>query len=270
MEIYFKINLPQNPYPRGKRIAQVVTSRGCSARCIFCTTTNFWGNCYRGRSAQNVLKELRELKEKYGVDEIQFSDDNLSLNKPRAIKILDGMKKLNLKWCLPQGIAVWALDDELLEKMKESGCHQLTFAIESGNQHILTNIIQKPLILSKVKPLVDKAHQLGIRLHAFCICGIPGETIENMKETYNFVKNCGFESASFFLATPLIGSRLLKVCKEKGYLIEEAQNDKFFFKVGNITTPEFKAEDLQELVNSFNEDYNEKDNREKKFEEKKY
>ena len=90
----------------------------------------------------------------------------------------------------------WIIDKQiikLLEKMKESGCHQLTFAIESGNQHILTNIIQKPLILSKVKPLVDKAHQLGIRLHAFCICGIPGETIENMKETYNFVKNCGFD-----------------------------------------------------------------------------
>ncbi len=270
METYFKVNLPQNPYPEGKRVAQIITSRGCSAKCIFCTTTNFWGNRYRGRTAENVLEEIKMLKENYGIDEIQFTDDNLTLNKTRAIKILDGLVEMGLKWCLPQGVAVWALDNELLEKMKASGCHQLTFAIESGNQEILTKIIQKPLILSKVKPLVEKAHELGIRLHAFCICGIPGETIENMYETYNFAKDCGFESASFFLATPLVGSRLLDVCVEKNYLVKDFRTSEVFYKIGNITTPEFKAEEVQKLVAKFNEEYNKKDEREKRFGKKKY
>ncbi|MBU0628870.1 MAG: B12-binding domain-containing radical SAM protein [Nanoarchaeota archaeon] len=270
MELYFKINLPQNPYTCGKRVAQVITSRGCPARCVFCTTTNFWGNRYRGRSAEGVVKEIRELKEKYNIDEIQFTDDNLTLEKKRAMDILDGIKNLGLMWCLPQGIAVWALDEELLEKMKESGCYQLTFAIESGNQHVLTDIIKKPLNLEKVKPLVKKAHELGINLHAFCICGLPGETVEQMYETYNFVLDCGFESASFFLATPLIGSELLKICREKGYLSEDMTCNKQLFKIGNITTPEFKAEEIQSLVEQFNRDYNRNDKREKRFEDGKY
>lgn len=270
MKQYFKINLPQNPYPRGKRVTQITTSRGCSARCVFCTTTNFWGNRYRGRSAQNVVAEIRELKKKYNIDEIQFTDDNLTLNKKRAMEILEGLKDFGLMWCVPQGIAVWALDVELLEKMKESGCYQLTFAIESGNQHVVSNIVKKPLNLKRVKPLVKKAHELGIKVHAFCICGLPGETIEQMYETYNFVKDCKFDSASFFLATPLVGSELLKICKERGYLRKEAKYNVRLYKIGNITTPEFRAEEIQKLVEHFNRSYNKNDTREKRFEKEKY
>lgn len=270
MEMYFKINLPQNPYPQGKRVIQVITSRGCPARCIFCTTTNFWGNRYRGRSAQKVIAEIRILKEKYNIDEIQFTDDNITLNKKRAIEIFEELKNLKLMWCVPQGVAVWALDEELIEKMKESGCYQLTFAIESGNQDVLSHIIKKPLNLARVKPLTKKAQELGIKVHAFCICGLPGETIEQMYETYNFVKDCRFDSASFFAATPLVGSELLKICKEKGYLREDMKSSDQLYKIGNITTPEFKAEEVQRLVEYFNKTYNKNDTREKRFEKEKY
>ena len=270
MEKYFEINLPQNPYPLGKRVAQIITSRGCSARCIFCTTTNFWGNRYRPRTAENVVGELQELKERYNIDEIQFTDDNITLDKKRALAIFEAIKKFQLKWCVPQGIAVWALDDELLEKARETGCYQLTFAIESGNQDVLSKIIKKPLVLSKVKPLVKKAKKLGIKVHAFCICGLPGETKEQMQETYDFALDCGFDSASFFAATPLIGSELLSICQAKGYLRENITCNEQLYKIGNITTPQFTAQEVQDLVAKFNRDYNSQDTREKRFEKGKY
>jgi len=270
MEMYFKINLPQNPYPLGKRIAQIVTSRGCTARCVFCTTTNFWGNRYRQRSAENIIAELGILKEKYDIDEIQFTDDNITLNKKRALEIFEAIKDLKLAWCVPQGVAVWALDEELIEKARESGCYQLTFAIESGNQDVLTRIVKKPLNLKKVKPLTKKAQALGIKVHAFCICGLPGETLEQMRETYNFAKDCGFDSVSFFAATPLVGSELLKICQEKNYLRKDMKQSDLLYKLGNITTPEFKAEEVQRLVEHFNKTYNKNDTREKRFEKEKY
>jgi len=192
------------------------------------------------------------------------------LNKQRAIEILEGIKDFGLMWCIPQGIAVWALDEELLDKMKESGCYQLTFAIESGNQEVLSKIIKKPLDLRRIKPLVKKSHELGIKTHAFCICGLPGETIKQMYETYNFIEDCGFDSASFFAATPLVGSELMKICKEKGYLRQEINCTDMLYKVGNISTPDFKAEEIQAIVESFNKDYNKNDRREKRFEAYKY
>lgn len=270
MEMYFRINIPQNPYPLGKRVAQIVTSRGCSARCVFCTTTNFWGNRYRGRSAQNVIEEVRKLKKEYNIDEIQFTDDNFTLNKTRAMAILDGIKEFSLKWCAPQGMAAWALDNELLEKMKESGCYQLTFAVESGNQRVLNEIVKKPLNLEKVKPLVKKAQELGIKVHSFAICGLPGETIENMQETYNFVKDCGFDSASFFVATPLVGSELLEICKRRSCLRKGMTHNDQLFKIGNISTEEFSAEQVQEICTKFNKEYNIGDRRVKRFENGKY
>lgn len=270
MKQYFKINLPQNPYPQGKRVVQIMTSRGCSAKCVFCTTTNFWGNRYRSRSAQNVIEEIKWLKERYNIDEIQITDDNFTLNKKRTIEILNGIKNFDLKWCAPQGIAVWALNDELLEKMKESGCYQLTFAVESGNQYVLNNIIKKPLKLSKIKPLVKKAQKLGISVHSFAICGLPGEDIKQMYETYNFVKDCGFDSASFFVATPLVGSKLLKICQDNNYLKKEVEWKERLFKLGNISTPEFEAEEVQELVAKFNREYNNENTRERRFEYGKY
>ena len=270
MELYFKIGLPHSPYPQGKRVTQITTSRGCPVRCVFCTSTNFWGNRYRERNAKDVIAEIRMLKEKYGVDEIQFTDDNLAFNKKRAIEIFKGIKSLKLKWCSPNGIAVWALDEEILEKMRESGCYQLSFAIESGNQKVLSKIVRKPLLLIKVKPLVKKAQELGIKVHAFFICGLPGETIGQMYDTYNFANDCNFDSASFFIATPLVGSELLKICKEKGHLKGKLQYKNQLYKLGNIVTPEFTPEKVQELVGYFNKTYNLRDKRKKKFEKEKY
>jgi len=269
MENYFKINTPQNPYSKGKRVAQIMTSRGCSAKCVFCTTTNFWGNRFRARSAENVISEIKHLKENYNIDELQFTDDNFTINKKRAVQILDGIKEFGLYWCAPQGVAAWTLDDELLEKSVESGCYQLTFGIESGNQEVLRKIVRKPLKLDKIKPLVKKSHDLGIKVHAFCVCGFPGETISQMYDTYNFVKNSDFDSASFFVANPLIGSDLLKICQEKGYL-KKGEYGTTSFKLGNISTPDWTAKEVEDLVAYFNKEYNKNDTRAKHWDKDKY
>jgi radical SAM superfamily enzyme YgiQ (UPF0313 family) len=270
MELYFKINIPHNPYCPSKRVTQILTSRGCKSRCVFCSTTHFWGNRYRGRKAQNVIAEIRELKETYNIDEIQFTDDNLTLNKRRAIEVFEGIKDLGLIWCAPNGIAVWTLDEELLVRMRESGCYQLSFAIESGNQEVLRKIVKKPIVLKKVKPLVKKAQDLGISVHAFAICGFPGEVIQEMYETYDFVEDCGFNSASFFAANPLLGSELMKICKKNGFLKGDLTCNDLLFKMGNISTPDFEAEQVQKLVQQFNRKYNASDTREKRFEAYKY
>jgi len=261
MERYFAINVHHSPYSLGHRVTNILTSRGCPARCIFCTSTNFWGNRYRARSAENVILEIKSLKDEFGIDELQFSDDNITLNKKRLIKILDGIKDLRLVWCTPNGTAVWALDEELIEKIRESGCYQLTFAIESGNQEVLDTIIKKPLKLKRVKPLVRKAQELGIRVHAFFICGLPGETLSQMHDTYSFAVDIGFDSASFFVATPLVGSEMLDICVRNDYLRNEFKPQELLYKIGHIDTPDFTAEQVSELARQFNQEYNKRDKR---------
>ena len=266
MERYFKINKPHNPYPKGKRVSQVVTSRGCPYKCNFCSTRLFWQD-YRTRSAENVIDEIKFLKENYNIDEVQFPDDSFTSKKNRLIEILEGIKDMDLNWCTPNGVVIRTLDKEVIELMAESGCYQLSFAVESGSQRVLDELINKPLKLDIVKPLVKIAQENGIRVHSFNICGTPGETKEEMYKTYAFVQDCGFDSASFFTATPFPGTKLYDECKDNNYLPKDFDHRKLRYKTGVISTPDWNASEVQELVETFNQSFNQNDTRELKQKE---
>ena len=255
IEKYFSIGRPINSIvmgskPTSNRVLSMITSRGCPFRCKFCSSTKYWGNQYRFRSAENVLKEILFLKEKYNIGEVQFIDDNLTINRERAKKLFLGMieHKINIKWCTPNGIQVATLDPELLELMKESGCYELNLAIESGVQEVLDNIIQKPLKLKDVPPVISKAKSLGIRLNAFFMIGLPGETKEQILATLRYARNSGIDYPVLFKTNPLVGSDVYDLCLEKGYISSSynfTNND--FFRA-RYNSDQFKKEWLDKLA----------------------
>jgi radical SAM superfamily enzyme YgiQ (UPF0313 family) len=197
-----------------------------------------------------VLDEMEYLIEEYGVKEIQFIDDNLTLNKKRTIELFSRMieRNLNLCWNTPQGIAANRLDEEILRKMKESGCYEITLAIESGDEKVLTDIMKKPLKLEKVTQLVKKAKKLGIMTKGFFVVGLPGETKEQMRKTFDFAKQLKLDSAGIFIASPLPGTELYRLCRENDYLVEGFSFEKINYAKGNIETPDFTASELEEMV----------------------
>ena len=79
MEGYFGLKHSHGTRRR-KRFSPIVTSRGCPAKCTFCSAYKVWGRKFRQRSPENVIAEMKEIKEKYGIEEIMFEDDNTTLN----------------------------------------------------------------------------------------------------------------------------------------------------------------------------------------------
>jgi len=250
-EKYFKLALPMGYGFLDPHCVPIVTSRGCPCRCTFCSSTNLWGKRYRTRSPENVLAEIDWLVEKFGVKELKFQDDNLTINRERARKIFQGMvdRPYKLNWNTPNGIAVWTLDEELLNLIKESGCWALTFAIESGNQEVLSNLIKKPLKLDKVREVNDICKGLAIHRTAYFIIGFPGETRAQIMDTVNFCRELDLLYAAIFIYNPLPGSKLFDDCVERGYITEES-----FFEVGNqyfssvIDSEEWTAEELESII----------------------
>ena len=222
LEKYFKINNPHGNPAKRVPYLPVITSRGCPFRCIFCSVHNLWGDKYRKRSSKNVLMELDYLVNKFQIKEILFEDDNLTFDNVRAKEIFKGIidKALDITWSTPNGIAAQTLDDGLLELMKESGCYSISVGVESGDEFVLKNIIEKPITLSKVKPVIIKAKKLGLETTAFFVVGLPGETDRHIKNTFRFAQNLKTDNVNFFFATPLPGTRLLELCKEKGLVAE--------------------------------------------------
>jgi magnesium-protoporphyrin IX monomethyl ester (oxidative) cyclase len=250
MQTYFKANLPHSGTSRKSPNTPIMTSRGCTGRCIFCANAKFWGRRYRTRSVDKVLDEMEYLIEEYGVKEIQFIDDNLTLNRKRTIELFSRMieRNLNLCWNTPQGIAANTLDEAILRKMKESGCYEITLAIESGDEKVLSDIMKKPLKLEKVTQLVKKAKKLGIMTKGFFVVGLPGETKEQMRKTFDLAKQLKLDSAGIFIASPLPGTELYRLCRENDYLVEGFSFEKINYAKGNIETPDFTASELEEMV----------------------
>lgn len=218
LEKYYKINNPHGSPARRIPYLPMITSRGCPLKCIFCSVHNLWGNNYRKRSAENVLRELDYLAHKMGVREVLFEDDNLTFDRERAKKIFQGIidNRLDIAWSTPNGIALHTLDDELLELMKASGCYSISVGVESGDEFVLKNIIEKPITLSRVKPIIKTARKLGLETTAFFVVGLPGESHAQMKNTFRFARDLKADNVNFFFATPLPGTRLLELCRKKG------------------------------------------------------
>ena len=70
------------------------------------------------KKKDNIVEEIKFLKERYDIDEIQFMDDNLTLNIGHFKELMDGMKGLDLCWCTPNGIMINTMTPELIKDMK--------------------------------------------------------------------------------------------------------------------------------------------------------
>lgn len=256
-EKYIKIGLFSNPFPKKERIEQVLTSRGCVYRCDFCTTPRVWGT-YRRRDASNILQEIIQLKEKYGIEEIQFRDDNLTIDRENALMLFKGMKALGLSWC--SGAMIRAINEEMVKAMAESGCYKLTLSPESGSERVLKKLMRKPLQLKLVKPAIDICHNHGISVHSDFIVGYPGETREEIEKTFEFARNIGTDSASFFIAGPNPGSPLYDRAVKRGWLHGGWRGD---YKSPGIhirsSDPEYvmPEEELEALVDRKTREHNE-------------
>jgi anaerobic magnesium-protoporphyrin IX monomethyl ester cyclase len=250
MDKYLTINRPHGTVARHSPNTSLVTSRGCPARCVFCSIHTVWGRKFRARSPEQVLNELESLVCDYGVREVHFEDDNLTYDRARAQAIFSGMieRKLNLTWAAPNGVATYTLDEDLLALMKASGCYRLHLAVESGDPDVLHHIIHKPLRLDKVVQVTAAAKRLGLAVDTFFVVGFPGETLEQIRRTFAFARNLDVDSVSLFIATPYPGTELEAICRAKGYLPRNVPFDELRVRRGNVSTPEFTAKELEQMV----------------------
>ena len=241
--------------PRGeirKPWTMMITSRGCPHNCIFCSVHVVMGRKWRGRSPENVVDEIEQVVHTYHVKQIDFLDDNMTLNKKRLENICDLIVKrgLDIEWYTPNGIRADGLDENLLTKMKASGCKKIRIAPESGVQRVVDQIIKKDLDLKKVENAVVLSRKVGIKVGCFFIIGLIGETKEDILATIKYaykLRRLGADSFYFSYATPLYGTELYEQAKRGGFLRTCFSDEALAAVEPLIETPEFTADDLREL-----------------------
>ncbi len=232
--------------PRRYPYARIITSRGCPYGCTFCQVEFITGRRFRARSAENVLKEIEYLRNEYGIKSIIFDDDNLFMDRQRAVDIFQGMigKGLAMPWSAI-AVAVFKLDEELIRLMKSSGCECVGIAIESGSKRVLKEIIKKPLDFEYAKKMVSSIKGKGIYISANFMIGFPTETWDEIRQTVKVAEEINVDYVKLFAVIPLRNTRLWRMCEEKGAFKEGFEKASRVWSTGQmVETDEFSANDI--------------------------
>tara|TARA_B110000483_G_scaffold208625_1_gene254330 strand:+ start:1283 stop:2902 length:1620 start_codon:yes stop_codon:yes gene_type:complete len=217
MEEYIKAQ-ESHGYSNG-RWTSMISSRGCPYGCTFCASRK---TRWVSRSATDVADEIEYCIKTWNIREFHFEDDNMTINVKRLIEICDEIKrrKLDITWQTPNGIRASRIDEEMLRAMKESGCEHVTLAPESGSPRVLEDIIQKgkDFDLEHLKQCGATAHKLGLKVAAYFVLGLPGETRADMEMTISYARELakvGVDEVNFGLFIPLPGTPLWEPSKHK-------------------------------------------------------
>jgi len=223
----------------------VMTSRGCTHHCCFCSSHTVHGRSMRYHSIGRIKNDLVMLQEKYQVKTVVFQDDHFMADKQRAHEIIGLLRDLKLTGFFPNSLALYALDRPMLEALKSIGVNQLVLSVESGSQRVLRDIMHKPLNLDIVKRVAEDCRALGIYSDVNILIGLPGETRQDMEDTRSFLKTIEANWFRINVATPLVGSEMFEICREKGHLKGNYLDCNY--KKAVVETGEFTAEYIQEM-----------------------
>ena len=118
-------------------MSTMITSRGCPIQCSFCSSAAMHGRKIRRRSIENIVDEMEHLVYDYGIETIAFMDDTFTVNKKRVRDLCEEIMRRNLKVFWGCTSRVDTLNEELLQKMKDSGCIAIFMGVESADQQQL-------------------------------------------------------------------------------------------------------------------------------------
>jgi anaerobic magnesium-protoporphyrin IX monomethyl ester cyclase len=232
----------------------VMTSRGCTHHCCFCSSHTVHGRRMRYYSIDRVRDDFKRLRDHYGAKTIVFQDDHFVADKQRAFKIIEIVKKLQITAVFQNGLALYALDRIMIEALKSAGLNQIVLAVESGSNRVLKEIMHKPLNLSIVKRVADDCRELGIYTNVNILLGLPGETKQDIEDTRSFLKTINANWFIILCATPLVGSEMLDICLKKNYL--RGSYIDCDYKKTVVETEDFTAEYIKEMAYILNLELN--------------
>jgi anaerobic magnesium-protoporphyrin IX monomethyl ester cyclase len=230
-------------------------SRGCPMNCNYCVNVSLkkilkkCGSYFRYQSPQKTIRQLGELKEKYGATWFKFADDSITYFKEDYLEELaDGLSKLTIQFgCSIRPEAVTKRKIELLKKM---GCVAGTVGIESGNPRIRKEVLNRRISDEQIEETINNLIDANIRVTTFNMIGLPGETREDIFQTIKFNKSLNIEAANVYIIYPYPGTFIhekykINIFDNNGDIIPVSQASSFHLS-------KIEPHEVEGLLKTFN------------------
>jgi len=203
---------------RHTRFTTAFTSRGCTGRCTFCSSRNFFEGTVRYRSADSVLEELEEIRHA-GFREVFFRDELFTGDRKRLATLCDEIPRRvpGLEWIC--STRVDRIDAESAKRRKDAGCHLVRMGVESGSQAVLDRIRQG-ISVDQTRAAFRACRGAGIDTHAHTMVGLPGETREDFRQTLRLIREIRPTYLTMSICTPFPGTALFEELETRGMVAD--------------------------------------------------
>ncbi|MFH1230889.1 MAG: radical SAM protein [Planctomycetota bacterium] len=175
----------------------MMTSRGCPYPCTFCSVAPIWNHKSYYRSDDNIISEMKLLHEKAGANIFLFQDEFFISGRERVMSFCNALRQSGLKIKWKAFGRVNLVDEEMMRAMKETGCVELRFGIESGSDKIL-KLTKKGFNSDDALKVISKAVHIFDRVDSFYMWGFPFETMDDF-----------YQSVFQMISLRMMGSRIL-------------------------------------------------------------
>jgi anaerobic magnesium-protoporphyrin IX monomethyl ester cyclase len=215
------------------------TTRGCPFKCNWCAKP-IYGNRYNTRSPENVVAELKLLKEKFHFNHIWFCDDIFGLKPDWVHHFADLIEKekLKLKFKI-QARADLLLQENYIRDLARAGCDNIWMGAESGSQKIL-DAMDKGTTVEQIYESTKLIKKHGMKPCFFIQFGYPGETKEDIEKTIQMISTLLPYDIGISVSYPLPGTKFYeKVHAELKEKTNWTDSDEMALMFNNTYQPAF-------------------------------
>jgi len=191
----------------GEMQTTLVTNRGCPYNCIFCLAQQVAGKKVRMRSPENIVAEIEECINKFGIRNFLFRSDLFTANSDWVKRLCELIIRKNLKIEWACNSRVDTLNQEMLQMMKRAGCWLIAFGVESGNEEMLKKM-RKNCSVDKAIKIFPLVRASGIKSSIYFLIGFPWDTPMTMKDNIRLAKRIDPDFIEIFYVYPFPGTEL--------------------------------------------------------------
>jgi radical SAM superfamily enzyme YgiQ (UPF0313 family) len=259
-DIHFYDSYAKRHFEGAKVVGTFENSRGCPYACSYCTN-DYVRTLYKGRgkwrrekSPQRIVQEVRLFRDQYGLNGVYWIDEVLLTSTGRLEKFRDlYVSEIGVPFCFmerPENMT-----DRKVEIIKQAGAKMVAVGIESGDENIRNNLLNRRHSQKTVISAFQTAKKYGISTHAFTMIGFPGETKDSIMETYELLKKAQPDTVQTTIFYPLKGTKLLEEVVNKELFDPNTPMPNNYYDVSHLNFPANKQRELlryQYLLSFYN------------------